>query len=826
MKFLNNMKISTKLMSCFVFSLMLSVLISCFVYTNLDNKVIAVTLLLSVNIILMVIYWLFVSESVNKPIEEIKNVLGIMADNDFTTEMKGNYTGTMNELANNVIGLRSRLLSVQDVFEHVGIGETSRLEELEKIGKRSANDRLMPACVLAMKSMRDLISETGKLTDAAVNGDLNLRGDEKKFEGGYKEIIKGFNNTLNAVVEPINASRKVLANFVNNDFTLNMTGNYKGFYNDFAQAINDVQARLLAVQKIAGKVAKGDISELEHFKSIGKRSENDQLIPSFVAMMEEIQNLYIEVDRLTQATVAGELNTRGDADKFEGNYREIVLGINRLIDAFVAPMDEAKQVLGEMANNDFTASMTGTYNGALNQLKENVNELRGRLLGVQDAFEHVAKGDTSRLEEYEKIGKRSENDRLMPACTSALKSIHDLIHEAGILANAAIDGDLNVRGNEKKFEGGYQEIIKGFNKTIDVVVKPINEASAVMREMSKGNLTVSMDGDYKGDYAKIKNDLNSTIYSFNDVLNDINLTAQQVASGASQVSYSAQTLSQGSTEQASSIEELTASLEEISAQTKQNALNASQANELALAAKEGATDGNEQMKEMLKAMNDINESSANISKIIKVIDEIAFQTNILALNAAVEAARAGQHGKGFAVVAEEVRNLAARSANAAKETTALIENSIKKAVDGTKIASDTANALNKIVEGVTKSAALVGEIATASDEQASGIAQVNQGIMQVSQVVQTISATSEEGASASEELSSQAEILREMVSKFELKKGGAVLNNLNELNPEVLKMLGDMALKKQNYMDVSEPQAEFASAKPKIVLSDKEFGKY
>ena len=329
-----------------------------------------------------------------------------------------------------------------------------------------------------------------------------------------------------------------------------------------------------------------------------------------------------------------------------------------------------------------------------------------------------------------------------------------------------------VKGN---YLGNNAKIKKVLNDTNSSLYSNVNEISRVLSEMSEGNYNVELTDDYRGDFAPIKNVLNSIITSLNEVLSDMNNASGQVAAGARQVSDSAQALSQGSTEQASSIEELTASMEEISTQTKLNATNATQANELALAAKEGAIKGNEQMQGMLKAMDDINESSGNISKIIKVIDEIAFQTNILALNAAVEAARAGQHGKGFAVVAEEVRNLAARSANAAKETTALIEGSIKKVEGGTKIANDTAAALNQIVEGVTKATNLVGEIATASNEQALGINQVNQGILQVSDVVQTNSATSEESAAASEELSSQAELLREQVSRFKLKKTDRVV---------------------------------------------------
>lgn len=366
----------------------------------------------------------------------------------------------------------------------------------------------------------------------------------------------------------------------------------------------------------------------------------------------------------------------------------------------------------------------------------------------------------------------------------------------------------------------------------NMISKPLNLMLEAAEKIADGNLDVEINIDTKDEVGILGQTFKRMTNNINETMININSASEQVASGAKQVSDSSMELSQGATEQASSIEELTASIEEISSQTKLNADNANEANKLAEVAKENAVRGNNEMKDMLMAMEEINESSSSISKIIKVIDEIAFQTNILALNAAVEAARAGQHGKGFAVVAEEVRNLAARSANAAKETTAMIEGSIKKVEDGTRIATETAEALNRIVDGIAKVANIIGDIATASNEQATGISQINQGIMQVSEVVQTNSATSEESAAASEELSSQAELLREQVAKFKLKKinNYSSNNEIDKLSPEIVKMLKNMTNNKtynESFKNESYDEANFNTTKFKnIVLSDKEFGKY
>jgi methyl-accepting chemotaxis protein len=533
--------------------------------------------------------------------------------------------------------------------------------------------------------------------------------------------------------------------------------------NAFAKMVDSIREQAEAVAKVAA----GDLDV-----DVKVKSEHDLLAQSLVMEVRTLRELVVETGKLTAAASQGQLDVRGDAAKFNGEYHRLITGFNQTLDAVTAPIAEAGTVLGKMAVNDYTVAMRGNYQGVLKDFADRINLVQQHLLGVQELFIRVAQGDISLLDEYRAAGKQSENDQLVPAAIMMMEALQGLITEIGIVANAAAHGELTVRGDAGKLTGKYQEIVKGINDVLDRMAQPISEALTVLEDLAQGNLDRIMDGTYQGDYARLQEALNNTIISFSMIIDEINQAADRVTAAARELSLGSTAVSQGATAQAATVEELSAAVTDVANQVKQNAAQAERTAQLAEITRENAGRGNQQMQAMLVAMRQISEAADGIAKIIKVIDEIAFQTNILALNAAIEAARAGQAGKGFAVVADEVRNLAGRSAAAAKETTVLIESSLRKTGDGMEIANQTAEALSRIAEDISRATDLVADIADASNGQASSITQINQGINQVAAVTQTTTATSEESASASEALLGQAEELRQLVGRFRLTKFG------------------------------------------------------
>ena len=340
--------------------------------------------------------------------------------------------------------------------------------------------------------------------------------------------------------------------------------------------------------------------------------------------------------------------------------------------------------------------------------------------------------------------------------------------EVGRVIRACKEGHLDQRGNVAQLSALHAPMMAGINEVIDALVRPVQEASTVLAALAQQDLTARVVGDYQGDHAIIKENLNATGESLERALGQVLEATSQLKSASSQISSGSQSLAQATNEQASALEEVSSTVEELSAMTDQNAANATQAKKLSDGAKGSANQGKAAMDQLSGAIERIKGSSDQTAKIVKTIDEIAFQTNLLALNAAVEAARAGDAGKGFAVVAEEVRSLAQRSAQAAKNTAELIEGSVKNAETGVRLGDEVARQLSEIVTGSEKVNDIVAEIASASAEQAKGISQINQALANVNQITQSNAANSEQSAAAAEQLSAQAEQLASLVEQFRI----------------------------------------------------------
>ena len=496
----------------------------------------------------------------------------------------------------------------------------------------------------------------------------------------------------------------------------------------------------------------------------------DEMSQEFEANLIIISNLMHDIsDLYTEHFTNGNYNHRVNEDKYEGAYKQIAKNLNDLTAMYSGDFVELLNVTKSYSEGDFTAT---------------VSDYADSWKWAQDAVEALR------------------------------ANFNNIVAEINMLIEAAADkGDLAVHIDESKYSGSWKDIMAGLNHLAESVDLPIVEIRDAMDRLHDGYTDKRVEGDYKGDFLVIKNAVNGFIEFLSEIMNDmqINLSAiadgdltasitkeypgefqgfkesinaisstlhktvseiaaasEQVLTGAKQISVSAMDLANGATEQASSVQELNASIDLINQQTQGNAGNAQEAAALSDKSTESAGEGNEAMKHMVDAMLQIKESSNNISRIIKVIQDIAFQTNLLALNAAVEAARAGEQGKGFAVVAEEVRSLATRSQEAATETTGLIEDSINRVESGSEIAETTAKTLEAIVESANEVLEIINGISTASIEQAEAIGQVSIGLSQISSVVQSNSAVSEETAAAAEELNSQAEILQQLVEYFKI----------------------------------------------------------
>ncbi|HJW26326.1 MAG TPA: methyl-accepting chemotaxis protein [Rhodocyclaceae bacterium] len=601
-------------------------------------------------------------------------------------------------------------------------------------------------------AIRDLLAEMNRMSREHDAGDIDVRIDEARFKGEYAAMAKGVNDMVGGHIAVKKQAMGVIKEFGEGNFDAPMP-------------------------ELPGK----------------KRFINDTI----EQVRGNLKDFIAEMNRMSREHDAGDIDVKIDEARFKGEYAAMAKGVNNMVGGHIAVKKLAMGVVKEFGEGNFDAPMPELpgkkrfINDTIEQVRRNIREFiaeMNRMSREHDAGDIDVRIDEARFKgEYAVMAKGVNNmvgghiavKKKAMACAQAFgegnldapleqfpgkkrfindameqlrANIRALITDANRLAQAAVDGQLEIRADAAKHQGDFRKIIDGLNRVMDAIVGPVTEITRVMNALEKGDLTQSISAEYRGQLKSLCDTVNATVEKLAQTIANVTSTAEIISSASSQVSATAQSLSQASSEQASSVEETSASIEEMSASIKQNTENAKVADSMSAEGTGKAAEGGEAVTETVTAMK-------QIAKRIGIIDDIAYQTNLLALNAAIEAARAGEHGKGFAVVAAEVRKLAERSQVAAQEIGQLATNSVGLAEKAGKL-------LDEIVPATKKTADLVQEITAGSEEQSAGVEQINTAMAQLSQLTQQNASASEELAATSEEMSSQADNLQQLMAFF------------------------------------------------------------
>ena len=521
----------------------------------------------------------------------------------------------------------------------------------------------------------------------------------------------------------------------------------------------------------AQNIAKGNIGAALSMRDNKKLPNNEigQLTLSMYDLTDVVQAMTEDMTKFNHETNAiGDIEYRIDASKYQGAYKEIFSSLNNFTDEFVRDMLVLINGLSRISEGDFNMQIDDMPG------KKMIlpTTLRAVCATLEELFESAVYLTQSAADGN--FEAKVDAQKFKGSWATLIHTLNDLMEAVGTpLSQIEQNMELMAKGNFSRLEGDFKGIFKKVKQACNFNNKTtltyISEIADVLGKMAQGDLTVSINRDYIGSYAAIKTALTTILESLNQTLEGIQSATGQVVAGAEQINNGAMQLSDGSSRQSASIQELTASMQVIDQKAKESAVNAANANERATNATAYAKQGDEVVKSMLSSIDKVKESGGEISKIIKVISDIAFQTNLLALNAAVEAARAGDNGKGFSVVAEEVRNLAGKSQQSTDETTVVIDANGQNTDNVQGAAKDVADSFSTITDNINQISGIIEDIVAMSKEQADSISTVNTNIGEISKVIQDNSATAQESAAASEELNSQAETLQQLVSFFRLK---------------------------------------------------------
>ncbi|SMF95572.1 methyl-accepting chemotaxis protein [Methylomagnum ishizawai] len=567
----------------------------------------------------------------------------------------------------------------------------------------------------ASDALAALVADALMLSKAAVEGKLATRADAAQHQGDYRKIVEGVNGTLDAVIGPLNVAADYVDRIAKGDIPPKIVDNYNGDFNTLKHNLN------LAIDNVNALVADAGL--------------------------------------LAQAARELKLATRADATQHQGDYRKIVEGVNDTLDAITHPINGLIAEMTRMAKaheaGDIDARIDPEqFQSVFRIVAENVNKMVFDHIDVKKramaVFREFGEGKMDTPFEQLPGKKRFIND----AIEQVRANIKALIEDADLLAQATLAGELAVRADTARHRGDFRRIVEGMNQTLAAGAEPMDEVRQVMAHVAQGDFSVTIEGDYRGDFKELGQIINDTLHKLSKTLGEINSVAETLSSASEQVSATSQSLSQAASTQAASVEEISSSMEQMAASIDQNKDNAKSTDAIAEKAAREAAEGGEAVSRTVQAMK-------QIAGKIGIVDDIAYQTNLLALNAAIEAARAGDHGKGFAVVAAEVRKLAERSQVAAQEIGELAESSVA-------MAERAGTLLKEIVPSIQKTAGLVQEITAGSEEQASGAKQIAEAMNQFNKTTQQNASAAEELSATAEEMSDQALELQHTLGFFKL----------------------------------------------------------
>ncbi len=670
---------------------------------------------------------------------EIKVNINQLIDNlnDFITEMHqmhdihvagdiehtidaSKFNGAYNTMADGVnktvfIHVHNALLILNVIRDYA---EGNFEAELKKLpGKQAiANER----CDLLRENLLNVVSELDSLATEVRHGNMDYSCNADKFQNGWKDLVTGLNNMKDSVAKPVEDMNDILKNISVNNYHVNFEKGYEGIWLEQQNHTKEVISRLQHILKITTNVSNGNLVDLEHLKSVGQRSENDELIPSFIRMIESIKMLVTDAEELAKYAAKGQLDRRADSDKHKGEYANVINGFNKTIDNLVTPLRTAVSFTDAISKGQDFEKLSDDFEGEYKAMAENIN-----------------------------------------ICIDVLNRFSQDIYDQ---TEASINGQLDIRTDIDEYEGAWQEMVKGMNNIMDAMAKPLNEAGQVLEVLAAGDLRARMQGRYEGEFDKLSLNINSLGDSLQDLIRNVIEVVSAVSEASDDINSNSGTVAAASQEQSSQAEEIATAIEEMARTVTENATNAGKTSDEAKNNGQIASKGGQIVSDTVRKMQDIatvvrqsadniqklGESSKQIGQIISVIDEIADQTNLLALNAAIEAARAGEQGRGFAVVADEVRKLAERTTEATKQIATMIrgvqdetESAVgimKKGNDevqqGINLADEAGQSLSNIVGSTNSVIEMIMQIASASEQQSATTEQIAQNITAISSVSQ------------------------------------------------------------------------------------------